>query len=316
MTTGGPWHLPSGSGTHGKAPLVSCLELTTAPDAVRTGRHFVEDAVRAAGAAALLDDVALVASELLGNAYLHGAPPVRVHVEAQPDHVRLEVHDGSNRAPLRTLPSGQNMTGRGLTLVDQLTDAWGVEMLPGEGKVVWAEFTAGRQVADADVDALLAAWDDEPEPGEPRFAITLGELPTDLLLEAKAHIDNVVREFSLLAGSGVVMPPHLERLADVVIHGFGDARTAIKRQALAAAERGEPTTRLSLYLPASAADAGEAYLAALDEADAWSRSAQLLTLETPARHKAFRTWYVSCVITALRQAARGEPVTPAPAFEA
>ena len=49
---------------------------------------------------------------------------------------------------------------------------------------------------------------------------------------------------------------------------------------------------LRLSLPASAAAAGERYLAALEEADRYARNARLLTLETTPVHKVFRSWYV------------------------
>ena len=144
-------------------------------------------------------------------------------------------------------------------------------------------------------------------------------MPTAFLLEAKAHIDNLVREFSLAAAgrdSGdVSVPPHLARLIDTVVHGFADARAAIKRQALAASSRGEIRTSLTLHLPVSAADAGEAYLAALDEADDYARAARLLTLETPSEHRLFRWWYVGAVIDQLRAVAAGTRPPPMQTFE-
>src|SRR5205085_1945774 len=99
-------------------------------------------------------------------------------------------------------------------------------------------------------DALLAEWQDGEDAAEERYTIVLGDVPTDLLLDAKAHIDNLVREFSLAAAAAesgeAAVPEHLARLIETVVHGFADARSAIKRQALAAAHRGEPRTRLTL----------------------------------------------------------------------
>jgi serine phosphatase RsbU (regulator of sigma subunit) len=127
-----------------------------------------------------------------------------------------------------------------------------------------------------------------------------------------------VREFSLAATSaelGADAPEHLALLIQTVVHGFAEARDAIKRQALAAAKRGESRTRLVLDLPESAAAAGEAYLAALDEADAYARAARLLTLETPAAHRLFRHWYVEAVVRQLRDLAAGREPTPVQPFE-
>ncbi|HET7530982.1 MAG TPA: SpoIIE family protein phosphatase [Mycobacteriales bacterium] len=301
----------------------ACLELGDRVDAVRAGRHFVQDQVAQRGASEVLEDAALVAAELLANARQHGAAPVVVCIMGGADLLRLEVHDASPRMPVRLSPSVSNMTGRGLSLVEAVAARWGVER-SGAGKLVWAEFTPGG-AADAadeveDIDTLLAAWDDELEPGaEQLYEVELGDAPTDLLIEAKAHIDNVVREFSLADAGGAIaredVPEHLARLITTVVHGFREARDAIKRQALAAARRGDVRTRLVLRLPLSAADAGEAYLTALDEADEYSRAARLLTLETPPDHRLFRHWYVEAVVQQLRELAAGHHPRPVAGFE-
>ena len=96
---------------------------------------------------------------------------------------------------------------------------------------------------------------------------------------------------------------------------FAEARQAIKRQAIVAAEAGLSHVSLHLSLPASAAEAGEDYLRALDEADAYCRAARLLTLETQPQHRVFRQWYVGEIVKQLRAAADGEPATDRESFE-
>jgi anti-sigma regulatory factor (Ser/Thr protein kinase) len=290
--------------------------------AVRDGRRYVEREVVAAGATEMLDDAALVAAELLANAIQHGVPPVSISVTGDATRIRIAVHDANPRPPVRPAPSITNMTGRGLALVNAVSARWGVDTHAGGGKTVWAELepTSDREPGDdAAVDALLAAWgDDDEASSETRFDVALGDVPTDLLVAAKAHIDNLVREFSLAAwesGTGDGVPEHLARLIRSVVHDFADARDAIKRQALAAVLRGEPRTQLTLRLPLSAAAAGERYLAALDEADSYARAARLLTLETPAPHRLFRRWYVQAVIDQLRDAAVGRALQPIVPFE-
>src|SRR5207248_1455561 len=172
-----------------------------------------------------------------------------------------------------------------------------------------------RKISADEIDELLSEWDDEPESAAEHYTVVLGDVPTDLLIAAKAHIDNLVREFSLAAAGRALVPEPLAELIDTVVHGFSEARVAIKRQALAAARRGDPRTRLTLHLPLSAADAGEAYLTALDEADEYARAARLLTLETPADHRLFRHWYVEAVVSQLRLMAAGEQPAPAIPFE-
>jgi serine phosphatase RsbU (regulator of sigma subunit)/anti-sigma regulatory factor (Ser/Thr protein kinase) len=309
-----PWHIAVGR------PVLS---LSNAASAVREGRRFVEREVRARGAEALVDDAATIVAELLANAVQHGRPPVSVVVGGDASCIRISVHDANPRPPVRPAASTTNMTGRGLSLVGALAARWGVDREAQHGrKVVWADLTGtpGRELAEVDVDVLLAEWSvDQPEGTvEPRFDVVLGDVPTDLLIAAKAHIDNVVREFTLAAsgsGSGAV-PEELSRLIEVVVYDFAEARDAIKRQALAAARDGHARTRLALQLPSSAADAGERYLAGLEDADSYARAARLLTVESPAPHRLFRRWYVENVIAQLRAAAAGRTPEPVKPFDA
>jgi serine phosphatase RsbU (regulator of sigma subunit) len=111
------------------------------------------------------------------------------------------------------------------------------------------------------------------------------------------------------------VPPHLAPLIEDVVHRFAEARQTIKRQALAAASRGADHVRLELSLGVEAADAGEDYLRALDEADAYCRAARLLTLETPPQHRVFRHWYVGELVHQLRAAAEGRRIPPPEPFE-
>jgi serine phosphatase RsbU (regulator of sigma subunit)/anti-sigma regulatory factor (Ser/Thr protein kinase) len=293
------------------------------PAAVRIARAFVEREALARGAVSIVDDVALVAAELIANAVQHGLAPVTVVVSGDADRIRVEVRDGNPRPPVRPAVNLSNMTGRGLALIAALAASWGVDR-EVDGKVVWAEITPNRMLIEGelsalDIDQLLATW---PETAfaddQVRYTVVLGDVPTDLLIDAKSHIDNLVREFSLASSGaerGVDAPEHLARLIRPVVHGFAEARDAIKRQALAAARRGESRTRLVLDLPGSAAEAGEAYLAALDDADAYARAARLLTLETPHVHRLFRRWYVDSVIRQLRDLTAGRETTPVIPFE-
>ena len=299
-------------------------------DAVPASRRAVRDRLSRTHED-LLDDAASVVTELVTNAVLHGTPPALLRVLDAGDQVRLEVQDCGSDLPVLAQQSTSAMTGRGLALVARLAHRWGVNpIMGGSGKVVWAELTPrapggdgvdSEPELDVDLDALLAAFPDDGL--EQTCTISLGSVPTELMLEAKSSIENLVREFTLEAaaarsngqgaGQGAV-PVELAELVATVVHGFAAARDAIKRQALAAARRGDPEVQLTLTLPASAADAGEQYLAALDEADRYARNARLLSLETSPVHKVFRRWYVQRIVDELRAAAAGRSAAPATTF--
>jgi GAF domain-containing protein/anti-sigma regulatory factor (Ser/Thr protein kinase) len=298
------------------------MSLSSAIDAASQARHFVQEALADWGLAALADDAALVVSELVTNAVLHGGPPVEVRVKPVIGGVRIDARDGSRVSPVRPLASTETMTGRGIALVEAVASRWGVDQL-ADGKAVWCEITAGSSTAAAedelDVDALLASWDDEL-PGGPTYTVELGDVPTDLLIAAKAHVDNLVREFTLASageesGHGAAIPDDLATLIDTVVHRFSEARQAVKRQAIAAANGGQERTNLTVTLSASAVEAGEDYLAALDLADAYARDARLLTLETPPQHRVFRQWYVTALVEQVRRAAAGVAVQRPITFE-
>jgi anti-sigma regulatory factor (Ser/Thr protein kinase) len=83
-------------------------------------------------------DLALVVSELVTNACVHGTEPIRVHLDIDSRRVRVEVEDGSPVMPEVQRPDERSTIGRGLLIVGALSRAWGAERSRA-GKVVWAE---------------------------------------------------------------------------------------------------------------------------------------------------------------------------------
>ncbi|MEH0581496.1 MULTISPECIES: SpoIIE family protein phosphatase [Streptomyces] len=112
------------------------------PEALAEARHMIRAAVRAWGAGERSDEIELVADELITNALMHteGAAIVTVRVVTGGERrLRVEVEDSSSALPRRREAGVSGVSGRGLLLVDLLTDAWGVEARGG-GKCVWCEF--------------------------------------------------------------------------------------------------------------------------------------------------------------------------------
>jgi serine phosphatase RsbU (regulator of sigma subunit)/anti-sigma regulatory factor (Ser/Thr protein kinase)/uncharacterized protein YigA (DUF484 family) len=297
------------------------IDLPVEPVAVPQARRFVAASLPKATEQSL-EDAKLVVTELVTNALLHGQAPMVLRLVEDDGLVRIEVRDASRVLPVVPRENLEAMTGRGLGLVAALSESWGVEPI-SDGKVVWASLRTdgdGRQevglAPEIDVDALLDAWPDDGPDAEPLYTVRLGAVPTSLLLAAKSHIDNVVREFELVKTDhereGITNNGVPERLIDSVTRSFASARTEIKRQAVEAAARGAVETDLVLRQPASAADAGEEYLAALDEADRYARAARLLTLEAPPVHQLFRRWYVQSLVDQIRAQANGQTVDDPP----
>lgn len=91
--------------------------------------------------AEILDAVRLVVSELVGNAVRHAHTPVRATLLSDGEHrLRLEVEDASTTPVRRPRTDAFSLNGRGLTLVERLSDQWGTEHRDG-GKTVWATWS-------------------------------------------------------------------------------------------------------------------------------------------------------------------------------
>lgn len=286
-------------------------------------RRALGQYLQSLGLTDMVPSAELVITELVANAVLHTDGPVRVGLERSDSSIRILVWDQSPLLPVVPNVSPSSMTGRGLLLVRSLASDLGFEAM-AEGKVVWAEISPHRPTGAPDIDSLIDAWADDlgasPPSGPVRYVVELGDVPTDLLLAAKSHVDNLVREFLLAArgaetGASSTVPPHLAELIDTVVRGFADARLSIKRQALEASRRELDHVQLRLELGREAVEAGEAYLRALDEADLYCRAARLLTLETPPEHRVFRHWYVGEITKQLRRADSGLPPVPPQRFE-
>jgi anti-sigma regulatory factor (Ser/Thr protein kinase) len=308
----------------------AALVFDASAESIAQARRLVVSQLERWELSELGDDARLVVSELLTNAALHAKPPIRMLLSRVAGGVRIEVSDGSREMPLLMRAAPDVMTGRGWSLVQALAHEWGVEQTASdEGKTVWvtmlladhrnfgASSTTDAAFSESSDDThhveadLLALFPDQDfdldeDRAAPRYEVVLGDVPTDLLVAAKAHIDALIREFALLASGAAVskhpVPVELTTLIQRVVSNFAEARQSIKKQALQAAEAHLPRTRLTLTLPLRAADAGRAYLAALDEVDAYCRAEQMLTLETPSAHRVFRRWYVEELVAGLGRA--------------
>jgi anti-sigma regulatory factor (Ser/Thr protein kinase) len=123
------------------------------PPSASAVRHRFVDELRGRGLPGLVvDDAALVLSELVGNAIRHGAPlptgGIRVSWSISPEAIRIEVADGGRgplqheaSVPLESGGSADAERGRGLAIVSMLTVSWG-SAFDSTSAVVWADVAA------------------------------------------------------------------------------------------------------------------------------------------------------------------------------
>jgi len=307
---GGAARLPGHSGR-------TAAEVTVGrdPDAVRRARRFVRTSLEGEPPE-LVTGAELVATELVTNALLHGRPPVVVRLARSGDGLRLEVEDAGHSLPIQMPRVPGAMTGRGLAVVAGASSAWGVTPGRDGGKVVWAELavadapSGSSGPSDAELEEVKAAWAGE---AGPTTTVRLTGIPTQLLVDAKSHIDNVVRELTLVQRDRLArrepLPEELAELVRTAMADFAPVRAEMKRAAAEAARRGEVMTDLELRVPVAVADAAGRYLRALEQADRYARSADLLSLAPPRSHRVLREWYLTAIIEQVRG---GEPTDPFP----
>jgi anti-sigma regulatory factor (Ser/Thr protein kinase) len=113
------------------------------PSSVGAARRFCARTLAGWGASdELVDSVCLVVSELVTNAVLHAGTSCELTVSGPEsvaaDVVRIEVTDGDPAAPLAKRYDVDAASGRGLHLVEALSDRFGTQHR-GDGKAVWCE---------------------------------------------------------------------------------------------------------------------------------------------------------------------------------
>ncbi len=121
--------------------MTEWLLLNPDPASPRSARHFVMAWLRKWDYGCLVEPAALVMSELATNSVRHAGRPFRVGVEDLGHGVRVSVQDPVSAPPVPRAPSESDQNGRGMRIVDALSDRWGTDQVP-DGKVVWCTLAA------------------------------------------------------------------------------------------------------------------------------------------------------------------------------
>jgi anti-sigma regulatory factor (Ser/Thr protein kinase) len=87
----------------------------------------------------------LLVSELATNALQHGRTAFTVGLERLDNAIKVEVSDTGPGVPTITAASLDRPGGRGLRIVETLSDSWGVTPRP-TGKTVWFVLKAASSV--------------------------------------------------------------------------------------------------------------------------------------------------------------------------
>lgn len=129
-------------------PTIDEVCLPNRPESARCARQLARTVLQSHWGlpTAVADDAVLLVSELVGNAVRHtGAHIFGLKMMRRRGWIRVEVRDPSRGLPCLLPVHGLDTSGRGLFLVDTISDRWGVDLLP-RGKTTWFEM----RVASAD----------------------------------------------------------------------------------------------------------------------------------------------------------------------
>jgi hypothetical protein len=135
-------------------PLQSYLELGALPTAVPCARAHARLVLAEWGLQELADPAELVVSELVtnglrasrglvgsrfGGRWSAGTPPVRLWLLSDYRTALVQVWGGDDRMPMRQELGPESEAGRGLWLVEAVSEDWGAfRPQHASGKVVWA----------------------------------------------------------------------------------------------------------------------------------------------------------------------------------
>lgn len=113
------------------------------PESVTEARRFTTDTLDRIDPD-LRDAVELMVSELATNCVIHARTEFDLTIHDSPEEVRVEVSDSATGRPKMRSPGPEEPSGRGLRIVNMLSEDWGVDTtLPG--KTVW--FRVSSQAA-------------------------------------------------------------------------------------------------------------------------------------------------------------------------
>jgi anti-sigma regulatory factor (Ser/Thr protein kinase) len=253
-------------------------------------------------------DAAHTVSELVANAVLHAGTPVELSLLRRGAGVRIEVGDGDSNVPTgdgrgaAELLANDTMTGRGLALVEVMSDRWGGELREA-GKVMWAEVGCGTSRPCRRARRSGSAVPSSPRRRPAARTVRLIGVPTALLHASARQLTDLQRELHFMALEGSGRRPR--ELAVAV--SIGEAWAPVietwaaseRRLAEQGAASGRDTIDFDIEVP-------DDIHARIDGAVSWLECSgysqvrrRLLTLPPRPEVVAYRQWYRDEILSQL-----------------
>jgi anti-sigma regulatory factor (Ser/Thr protein kinase) len=125
-------------------PTMLRRHLPPHPTSVGEARRIVRRLLTTAGQVDLVDSAELLVSEIVTNAVLHAGTSVDLRCTLVDHSLLVEVDDGGGQLPSYRGYDSTVCSGRGLVLLEQVAERWGVIPTFG-GKTVWFLVSAAQQ---------------------------------------------------------------------------------------------------------------------------------------------------------------------------
>lgn len=141
------------------------VELQALPSRIRQVRRIVSAQLRYWQLDPLIDQAALGVTELLTNVHRHAQPDkmCTVDIKLLLDRLTVSVHDHDPRLPTIKEADPLDVCGRGLALIEAVSESWGVRAEGDAGKVIW--FTLPALSAAPPRNPVYGATTDGPFSG-------------------------------------------------------------------------------------------------------------------------------------------------------
>ncbi len=248
--------------------------------------------------------------ELVANAILHGSAPIAVRMRGTSTHPRVEVLDGSPKAPIppsRTVDPDDLLAtfGRGLSLVAMSSVVWGASM-ENRGKVVWFEPATGmgdhetpEPVFDSTVDYGPQARSDQA------VDVVLRGFDVQVSTGLGRQYADLRRELRLLAVSHQEDYPLAANLSDMFASYERQLPHDVYRAVNRARRDGQASVDMVVKVEPEAAPILSTMLEMFDLADAFCKAERLLSIQRTPQQRAFHVWYLNELINQIN----GEPPT-------
>ena len=288
---------------HRGAPTVPIhrpiFTLGSGPSGVHQARRWAVEACSEIDREDLAECAELGVAELIGNAILHGEPPVRMRMRGTPEHPRIEVSDGSRRPPIMPEPNTLHPItddplitfGRGLDIVARCSTAWGADV-DENGKAVWfvpATNTRGEAVEGV-ITGVEGDRSDRTSPAT-HVHVEVREVPLRTLHASQTQWSELRREVRLLSLAHEDDYPLAKSLSELFADLDRILREGIHSDSIESAlASGEATTDLRVDVPKASAETIEQFLDLLDLADEFCQKQRLLSLARTPEQRRFQRW--------------------------